>query len=425
VPVYYFLSGGYAFFFIVFVSVNLVWQTQEAGLNPLQLVLIGTILEATIFFCEIPTGLVADVYSRRASVVVGFVLMGVGIMVSGIVPAFWIIVVGHVVWGFGYTFISGAKQAWIADEIGVENVGRVYLRTAQIDLFARLAGLPVGVAIGLSQLNLPILVGGASFVGMGFLLIFLMSETGFRPRARGDRSPFSAMTQTFGSGISLVRRRPLLLTIFGIAAFYGMASEGFDRLWIKHFFDNVGFPTFIEQVRLPVGLPAVELEPVVWVNVVRMGSMLLSIGVVEIVRRRVDTNSHRAVALGLMTVNLLQVASLFFFAFAADFGVAMAAFWGATILSRIYDPLYLAWINQNIESGVRATVISMSSQADAFGQISGGPVLGVVGTLAGVRAALVGAALVLAPAMPLYARALRQGPPSPEPAVRESAATET
>lgn len=400
VSVYLGLSGGYWFFFTVFVTVNLIWQTEAAGLNPLQLILIGTILEVTVFLCEIPTGLVADVFGRRLSVVIGFLIMGVGIVITGLVPEFWVIAAGQVVWGLGFTFISGAKQAWIADEVGAQNVGPVYLRSAQVDLLARIGAVPVGIALGLLRLNLPILVAGACFIAMGIVLIALMQETGFRPRPRGERSSFAAMGHTFVEGVRLVRVRPLLLTIFAIAAIYGMASEGFDRLWIKHFYDHAGFPEFI------------DLQPVVWLNVIRMASMVLSIGAVEVVRRRFDMDSHRAVALGLLTINSMQFLSLLFFALSGNFALAAASFLGATVLSRIYDPLYLAWINQNIDSEVRATVISMSSQSDSLGQIVGGPVLGVVGTLATLRAALVGAALVMTPALPLYLRALRQTPPT-------------
>lgn len=400
VTVYLGLSGGYWFFFTIFVTVSLIWQTERAGLNPLQLVLMGTILEATVFLCEVPTGLVADSFGRRRSVLIGLVIVGIGVMITGLQPEFWLIALGQVVWGFGFTFISGAKQAWIADEVGPENVGPVYLKSAQVDLLARIAAVPVGTALALVRLNLPILVAGACFILMALVLRFLMQEHGFRPRAHATRSSFRAMSDTMRDGIRLVRVRPLLLTILAIAAFYGMASEGFDRLWVKHIYDNTGFPTFI------------DLKPVVWFSIIRMGSMVLSIAVVEVVRRRLDTNSHRVVAIGLLSINALQFLSLLLFALAGSFWMAMAAFWGATVLSRVYDPIYLAWINQNVESSVRATVISMSSQADAFGQIGGGPVLGVVGTLASLRAALVGAAIVLMPVAPLYARALRQGGPS-------------
>jgi DHA3 family tetracycline resistance protein-like MFS transporter len=61
----------------------------------------------------------------------------------------------------------------------------------------------------------------------------------------------------------------------------------------------------------------------------------------------------------------------------------------------------------------------MGGQANALGQIAGGPVIGAVGTLAGIRAALAVAGLILSPALALYGRALRHGgDPAPEEAGR-------
>ncbi|MDQ4045355.1 MAG: hypothetical protein M3173_07895, partial [Chloroflexota bacterium] len=78
-------------------------------------------------------------------------------------------------------------------------------------------------------------------------------------------------------------------------------------------------------------------------------------------------------------------------------------------LRGITYPLSAAWINQNIDSRVRATVISMSGQADAIGQIVGGPGVGAVGNLFGLRAAMAAAGAILIPGLALYARALGQG----------------
>jgi hypothetical protein len=55
----------------------------------------------------------------------------------------------------------------------------------------------------------------------------------------------------------------------------------------------------------------------------------------------------------------------------------------------------------------------MSSQANAFGQIAGGPAIGAVGTFSRIRAALTVAGLVLSPALLLYARAIRHGGTEP------------
>jgi DHA3 family tetracycline resistance protein-like MFS transporter len=104
-------------------TVSILSQVQTVGLNPFQLVLVGTVLELSAFVAEVPTGLVADVYSRRLSVIVGFVLVGLGFIVEGSIPQFWAILLAQVIWGIGATFQSGALEAWVADEVGEANAG--------------------------------------------------------------------------------------------------------------------------------------------------------------------------------------------------------------------------------------------------------------------------------------------------------------
>ena len=85
---YLVLSGIQSFAMTMVFTVNLVYQVKQVGLNPLQLVLVGTCLELTAFLMEIPTGVVADVYSRRLSVIIGIALLGLGFVVEGSFPLF-------------------------------------------------------------------------------------------------------------------------------------------------------------------------------------------------------------------------------------------------------------------------------------------------------------------------------------------------
>src|SRR5687767_1559114 len=116
---YLFLRAFATFAFTTTFTVSMVYQVQAVGLNPLQMVLVGTTLEIAAFLFEIPTGVVADVYSRRLSIIIGYALMGVGFIFYGI-PTFAMVLFAQVLWGIGYTFTSGATDAWIVDEIGIE-----------------------------------------------------------------------------------------------------------------------------------------------------------------------------------------------------------------------------------------------------------------------------------------------------------------
>ena len=125
--VYLILSGITSFSFAVFATLSAVYRIQVAGLDPLQLILIGTALELTVFLFEVPTGVVADVFSRRRSILIGVVLVGAGFVLEGLVPVFGFMVFAQVVWGVGTTFRSGATEAWISDEAGVAVAGRAFL----------------------------------------------------------------------------------------------------------------------------------------------------------------------------------------------------------------------------------------------------------------------------------------------------------
>ncbi len=118
-----------------------VYLVSVLHFSPLQLVLMGTAMEAAVFLFEMPTGVVADTYSRRLSLIVGYLGIGVAWMLVGVFSSAWAIIALWAVWGISYTFTSGAYQAWITDEIGVEKVGRVFLKGQRISYAGALVGL--------------------------------------------------------------------------------------------------------------------------------------------------------------------------------------------------------------------------------------------------------------------------------------------
>jgi DHA3 family tetracycline resistance protein-like MFS transporter len=393
--IYLILSAVSTFAGSLMFTVLAVYYVQTVGLNPLQLVLVGTVVEATIFIFEVPTGVIADTYSRRLSVIVGHILVGVCFVLEGLVPLFAAILLAEVIRGLGETFISGAREAWIADEIGEERLAALFLRTTQVRQIASLLGIAASVGLASLWLNLPVVLGGALLITLGLFLALVMPETGFRPTPRGERASWQAMGTTLRDGVKVARGRPVVLTMLATAAIFGMFSEGFDRLEEAHLLTTIGLP--------PLG----SLAPVVWFGIINAGASLLSLPVVEIVRRRVDVGSAAKAARALIAVNGLIAASVILFGLAPNFAVAVAALWLATVMRHVNGPIVGAWLNQGLDPRVRATVLSMNGQANAFGQIGGGPVIGLVGTVVSLRAALVGSGLLLTPCLLLFARFLR------------------
>jgi DHA3 family tetracycline resistance protein-like MFS transporter len=396
-PTYLLLNSASWFFFTIITTLNSVYQLQVAHLNPLQLVLVGTALETTAFLTQVPTGALADVYSRRLAVILGIFLVGAGFLLEGAIPRFETILLSQVIWGVGITFTDGADSAWITDEIGEERVGHAFLRAAQVGQLATLIAIPVSVALGSITLNLPILVGGGLYLLLGLFLIAFMPEQGFRPTPRADRTSWQAMAATTSSGVRLIRQRPILLTFLGITFLFGAFSESIDRLQVAHLVDNFSFPA--------LG----HFQPVVWFGIISASSALLCIGATELVRRRLDMNRHRTVAWVLFAFTALLSASAMVFGLAGSFFLAMAALLSANVLRAVRLPVFRAWQTQSIDPEVRATVLSIDGQTDALGQIAGGPALGALATVVSLRAALVVGGAILTPALLLFVRAGRQG----------------
>jgi DHA3 family tetracycline resistance protein-like MFS transporter len=67
--IYLFLNGAWSLFSAIVYTVELVYQAQTVGLNPLQLVLAGTVQQGVVFLFQTPTGILADMYSRRWAIV--------------------------------------------------------------------------------------------------------------------------------------------------------------------------------------------------------------------------------------------------------------------------------------------------------------------------------------------------------------------
>jgi len=362
--------------FSIAFTTSAIYRFEMAQLNPLQLVLVGTVLEASVFLFEIPTGIVADIYSRRLSVIIGYALIGVGLMVEGMWPLL---------------------DAWLADELGEERLPQIYLRGSQFRQVASFIGIFIGVGIATFRLNIPMLVGGSGLLGLAIFLWFLMPESGFSPAPEDERETWQTMKKTFTASLHSIRARPLLITILGITLIYGLYSEAADRLWEAHFLENFNLP--------PLG----TWDTLYWFAIINGAVMLISLGVVEWVKRRNDQMGHQQTTIPMLIVLSAGLSlGLIFFGLATNFAIALAAYGAFAVMRSTLHPIYSAWINRGIDSKVRATVLSTIGQMDAIGQTVGGPILGATATQFGLRVANVVAGLVITPVVALYLRAARQ-----------------
>ncbi len=394
-PFYLFFSVGSSVCFTLTFAVSLVYTVQTLGLTPIQLVLAGTVLELSIFLCEIPTGVIADVYSRRLSIVIGYFLIGAGFLMLVLIPSFTGVILFNVLWGIGHTFTSGATEAWITDEVGENNVGALFMRSSRLGNLFGIAATIIAIILGSIMIVLPMLLSALGFLAIAVAMVIYMPETGFHPTPAEERSTFGQMGHTLANGFRLVKVRPTLIAILGIGLFFGLYSEGFDRLGGAHLLTSFTLPDFG------------GLQPVVYMGILGLVGSFITAMATRVMEKRLDMSKSRALARASFGLSALLVGCLFGFALAGNFWVAVLIDWGIGVCRTLLGPITSTWTNQHIDSSVRATVISMTSQVDAFGQIVGGPPVGYVGERFGVRVALMAAGLILSPVLYLYARVIR------------------
>jgi len=384
-----------ALFSLAFTAMAL-YEVQTARLNPLQLVLVGTLLEATVLVCEVPTGVVADVYSRRLSIIIGHALMGVGFLVEGSFPAFLPILMAQTLWGAGYTFTSGATEAWLSDEIGEEGANRAFFTGNRIELIGSLTGLVIAVGAGaLLSLGGMIVVSGVGRLVLALFLVAFMTERGFHATRPEDRNTWQHLAATLRKGAQTVRSRPALISILGVGLFYGLYSEGFDRLWVKHLLDQFSLPFFAQN-------------EVAFFAILRAASLLVSMAASGWVARRLDVGRPATIGRWMQGLTVGIVACLFIFAWTPLLWLALAAYLLLSALRNVVGPLTTAWVNQRLDSDVRATILSLAGQVDALGQVAGGPAVGWLAKTISIPVALTFSGALLTPALGLIARANRQ-----------------
>ena len=387
--IYLTLSFLQAVFFYAAFTIDSLYYVITAHLDPLQLVLVGTTLELSVLLFEIPTGIVADLYSRRLSTIIGFFLIGIGFLVQGAWAFFLPILAAQLLWGTGYTFTSGAVEAWISDEIGEENAGEAFLNGAQRGQFGAMTGIVLGTLLGTINLRIPILTCGVLFLCLAVYLLLKMPEEHFKPAPREALHTWGNMRNTFKAGFSMLRVRPALISILAIGFFYGLYSEGFDRLWVALMLDRFVFPL---------------VPTVIWFGGIHFVEAGLSSFVLGHVRNKIDLSTNRALIRLLILASAGLSLALVVFAFAGMLWLAIGMLWLIGILRGIIGPLHTTWVNQKLDPQVRATVISMAGQVDAIGQIAGGPGVGLIARLVSIPIGIFTSATLLTPVLALLGK---------------------
>ncbi|HZW40940.1 MAG TPA: MFS transporter, partial [Agromyces sp.] len=162
----------------------------DAGLTNLEAFAANAFFSLGMFLFEIPTGVVADTVGRRASYLLGTVTLAVTTLLYWLLwvweSPFWAWAIVSMLLGLGFTFFSGAVDAWLVDALQATeyrgSLETVFGRATIVGSVAMLAGSVLGgIVAQVTNLGVPFLIRGGVLLLMFVVAAMLMRDLGFTP----------------------------------------------------------------------------------------------------------------------------------------------------------------------------------------------------------------------------------------------------
>jgi MFS family permease len=347
-----------------------------AHLSASENVFLGTVMSATLVLTDIPTGVWADALGRKRPLVIGHLVLGASMVMTGVVTAFPLLVVTQVVWGLGWAFVSGADVAWITDELAhPQRIAGVLTAGTSFGLLGGATGMVAfGVLGWATRLSTAMVVSGVGMALLGLFVAVQFTERPFLPRREQRGHASLAVVRLV---ISLLRRdHEILLVCLATMLLNGasMAAWLFPKQLI-----HLGFPS----------------DPVLWYTAVGICSLAAGFIALRLVQARINgvgvARRMYTLACFIGVLGLLVLASA---PNALIGGVGVLLVSGITV--NVTRTVSVIWVNARTTSEVRASVHSFLDQAEAIGEICGGFTLALIAGAAGLSMTLLTSAALMA-----------------------------
>ncbi len=382
-------------------AMSLIWGIDTlfklgAGLDIFHVMLTNAAFTAGSMVFEIPTGVVADTVGRRVSLLLCLATLFVTTLLY--VAAAWrgwgfgAFAAISVFLGLGYTFYTGAVDAWLVDALKATGhtgpLEPIFARSQMVFGAAMLLGTIGGGLLGQIHLYIPYLVRAAVVVPLFLLAWVGMPEVGFTPRALELRRVPAELRRVFVEGMDYGLHHPVVRPVMA-ASLVSMSFMIFGFYsWQRYFLDLLGRDAvWVDGVISSlVGLSLIAgnalVGPVSRVIRTRTGILMTSV-IVEAIT---------VVACGLLT-NFFVVVALYLV-----YGMALG----------LAGPVKQAYLNDHIPSAQRATIISLDSMFADVGGVVGQSGWGALARVRSIGFAWAASGVTLLLGVPLYWLARRR-----------------
>jgi MFS family permease len=384
-------------------AINTVFLLQRGHLTFFEAMIVNTAYLIAQMIFEVPTGVIADTIGRRTSFLLSIATIIVSTVLYVLTPVmgwgFWGFVVASVLIGLGFTFQTGAVDAWMVDALDASGwegpKDRVFAWGQMAGGAAVVIGALAGGLLGQIDLSIPYIVRAAVLLLAFVLVLILVHDSGFEPRALhfstfGDETSHILKAGTrYGWNNTVVRPLMFVSAVTGLAGMFVFYS------W------------------QPLVLGLLGNSSAVWVlGVVQSVASVAMIGGSALVGPVMRSGKNRRrpalvlalgsaiTAAGVLGIGLVGVARLAPGLLPA--GIAIALWIGWSVMFGMLGPIRSGFINEHIPSAQRATVLSLDSLfADAGGTV-GQPALGWIATVVSLPVAWILSSATFLGATPLY-----------------------
>ena len=372
----------------------------DAGLNNTEAFAANAFFAAGQLLFEVPTGVVADTRGRRFSFMLGAGTLLLStllyLLMWNIEAPFWGWALASALLGLGFTFFSGATEAWLVDALGATgfrgNLESVFGRAQVVGGAAMLTGSVAGGVIAqATNLGVPYIVR-AAMLGLTLIIAWwLMRDLGFTP----DRSasPVKAVRNVVSGAVDGGLKNPPVRWLMLAAPF--TTGIGFFAFYAAqpYLLELYGDPNAYSIAGLAAAIVA--------------GSQIAGGLLVPYVRRLFTRRTQAIILATILSVGFLAAIGL-----TTNFYIAIVLLAAWCMLLAIEAPMRQSFINGVIPSEQRATVLSFDSLMGSAGGVVAQPALGRVADIYGYGASYVVAGVLAAFVVPFELLARRENAPS-------------
>lgn len=386
-------------------AASLIWGINtlfllDAGLSNTEAFAANAFYTVGQVLFEVPTGVIADTYGRRASYLLGaatLLLSTVLYLVMWATTApFWGWAVSSAVIGLGFTFFSGAVEAWLVDALTFSkyegSLESMFAKGQTVFGVAMLIGsVAGGVLAQATNLGVPYIVrAGLLLLTLGVAWL-AMRDLGFEPDH--ETSTLQAVRGIVKASVDNgLRNRPIRWIMLAAPFTWGVGAYAFYAMQ-PYLLELYGDPTAYGVAGLAAAIVA--------------GAQILGGLIVPLITRVFSKRTHVLIVssvVGSVALLAIGIASSFWIAVALL--VVWALAWSAS------TPIRQAYLNDLIPSEQRATVLSFDALMGSAGGVVAQPALGRAADVWSYSTTYLISGAVQALAIPFMFLARRENAPS-------------